>query len=117
MYNYPNYNMLSPYPQQQSAGLIRVTGMDGAKMYQLSPNSAVALFDANEDIFYIKTTDGAGFPTIRSYKFAPIDMQNQINQLQLQSALAGVVRYPNGFVYNAGNNPFCGCGTGCGCNI
>jgi hypothetical protein len=73
MYNYPNYNMLSPYPQQQSAGLIRVTGMDGAKMYQLSPNSAVALFDANEDIFYIKTTDGAGFPTIRSYKFVPID--------------------------------------------
>lgn len=43
------------------------------------------------------------------------DMQNQINALELQNALAGVVRYPNGFVYNAGNNPFCGCG-GC-CNI
>ncbi len=35
------------------------------------------------------------------------DMQNRINQLELQSQLAGVVRYPNGFVYNAGNNPFC----------
>lgn len=39
------------------------------------------------------------------------DMQNQINQLQLQNALAGVVRYPNGMMYNAGTSPFCsGCG-------
>lgn len=36
-------------------------------------------------------------------------MQNRINQLELQSQLAGVVRYPNNFVYSAGNNPFCGC--------
>lgn len=43
-------------------------------------------------------------------------MQNQINQLQLQNALQGVVRYPNGFMYSAGNNPFCGCGIGNGCN-
>ena len=38
------------------------------------------------------------------------DMQNRINQLELQNQLAGVVRYPNGFSYNAGSNPFCGCG-------
>ena len=38
------------------------------------------------------------------------DMQNRINQLELQNQLGNVVRYPNGFVYNAGNNPFCGCG-------
>ena len=37
------------------------------------------------------------------------EMQNRINQLELQNALAGVVRYPNGFVYSAGNSPFCGC--------
>ena len=37
------------------------------------------------------------------------EMQNRINQLELQSQLAGVVRYPNGFVYNAGSNPFCTC--------
>ena len=36
------------------------------------------------------------------------DMQNQINQLQLQSALCGVVRYPNVMAYNAGVSPFCG---------
>ena len=42
------------------------------------------------------------------------DMQNQINRLELQQAVAGVVRYPSQFSYNAGPSPFCG---GCGCNI
>ena len=40
------------------------------------------------------------------------DMQNRINQLELQNQLQGVVRYPNGWTYNAGNSPFCG-----GCNM
>lgn len=38
------------------------------------------------------------------------DMQNQINQLQLQQAVAGVVRYPSASTYYAGTNPFCSCG-------
>lgn len=41
------------------------------------------------------------------------DMQNQINQLQLQSALCGVVRYP---VYATNGNPFANNGGCCGCN-
>lgn len=36
------------------------------------------------------------------------DMQNQINRLELQQAMAGVVRYPSQFSYNAGPSPFCG---------
>lgn len=39
------------------------------------------------------------------------DMQNQINQLQLQQAVSGVVRYPNASTYYAGTNPFCACGS------
>ena len=41
------------------------------------------------------------------------EMQNRINQLELQNQLAGVVRYPSGYTYNAGQSPFC---NGCGCN-
>ena len=44
------------------------------------------------------------------------DMQNQINDLQLQNALSGVVRYPNGWTYNAGTSPFCNCNP-CGCQF
>ena len=36
--------------------------------------------------------------------------------LQLQNAVAGVVRYPSASTYYAGNNPFCNCG-GCGCGM
>lgn len=38
------------------------------------------------------------------------DLQNQVNALQLQNAVAGVVRYPSASTYYAGMNPFCGCG-------
>ena len=43
-------------------------------------------------------------------------LQNQVNQLQLAQAMQGVVRYPDSFAYNAGTNPFCGCGTSGCCN-
>lgn len=55
--------------QQPINGLTRVTGMDGAKAYQMPPNSVAALFDDATDIFYVKSTDGAGFPTIRTFEF------------------------------------------------
>lgn len=46
------------------------------------------------------------------------DMQNQINQLQLQAALCGVIRYPTTTSF-ATPNPFFNysCGCGCGTNI
>lgn len=62
-------------PVQPRDGLIRVTGMDGARAYQLPPNSAVALFDGGQDVFYVKTTDGAGFPTIKAFSFVPLQEQ------------------------------------------
>ena len=40
-------------------------------------------------------------------------LQNQINALQLQNAVSGVVRYPSASTYNAGTSPFCNCGCGC----
>lgn len=41
------------------------------------------------------------------------DMQNQINQLQLQNAVFGVVRYPMATTYCSGINPFAG---NCSCS-
>jgi hypothetical protein len=39
-------------------------------------------------------------------------LQGKVNQLELQSALAGVVRYPMQTTYGAGPSPFCNCGYG-----
>ena len=67
MYNAFNqpYNAFN----QQTQQLVRVNGIEGARAYQMSANSTVALFDNNEDVMYIKATDGAGFPTIRTFVF------------------------------------------------
>lgn len=70
------------YPQEQAQNLIRVNGIDGAKTYQMPANSTVALFDSNEDIMYIKTTDGAGFPSIRTFNFVEIKQNEKSSTSQ-----------------------------------
>lgn len=37
-------------------------------------------------------------------------LRDRIQTLELKEAMCGVVRYPQTFAYNAGANPFCGCG-------
>jgi hypothetical protein len=82
------YNQYNPYGvnygmqygnqfqnQQAQSNLIKVNGIEGAKAYQMNANSSVALFDANNDIFYVKNTDGAGFPTIKAFSFTPLDVE------------------------------------------
>lgn len=66
-------------PQRNQMQLIRVTGMEGAKAYRMPPNSVVPLFDADNDIMYVKSTDGAGFPTIRTFAFQPIETSENRN--------------------------------------
>lgn len=38
----------------------------------------------------------------------------RIASLEMDNRMYGVVRYPNGYTYNAGNSPFCGCNSCCG---
>ena len=63
---------MAAIPQQQPEGLIRVTGVEGARAYPVPPNSTVPLFDADRDVLYVKSTDAGGFPTIRAFTFAPM---------------------------------------------
>ena len=39
-------------------------------------------------------------------------LQGRVNQLEMQNAMCGVVKYPLASTYNAGNSPFCNCGGG-----
>lgn len=41
-------------------------------------------------------------------------LRSKVSALELQSSLCGVVRYPLSTTYNAGFNPFCSAGCGCG---
>lgn len=78
-YNQPQMMNNQPIMQQQEPiqNLIRVNGIDGAKAYQMPANSTAALFDANNDILYVKSTDGAGFPSIRTFSFTEVKEQQQ----------------------------------------
>lgn len=65
-------------PMMPPQGLIKVNGRAGADTFQIgAPNSIVALFDANDDIFYIKRTDGAGYASTEAYRFSPLAEQPQ----------------------------------------
>ena len=79
-YYNPQMNSQQFLPQIQTQNLIRVNGIEGAKAYQMSANSIVSLFDANEDIMYIKSTDGAGFPSIRTFSFTEVKEENKPSQ-------------------------------------
>lgn len=37
-------------------------------------------------------------------------LQSKVSQLELQNAMANVVKYPTAWTYNAGSSPFCNCG-------
>ena len=91
MYNYQNMPYNNPYGtfntnannymsnmqnglQGQIKSLTRVNGIEGAKAYQVMPRETVALFDGNDDIFYVKSADDGGFPTIKAYRFSEIDL-------------------------------------------
>lgn len=67
MYPYGNYG-ITPVKNEIS----KVNGIEGAKAFPMTPNSQAMMLDMNEDIFYIKVTDSANYPTIDAYKYEKI---------------------------------------------
>lgn len=65
-------------------GLVSVTGIEGARAYQLPPNSSMPLFDGNQDILYVKTTDAAGYPTVKAFRFEPMEQQIEVKPVQAE---------------------------------
>lgn len=60
----PQVSVPTPQITAQGVGedLYRVQGMDGAKRFPTRPNSRYALFDADDDVLYIKVTDQNNYP-------------------------------------------------------
>lgn len=69
---YPNLYQYQQQPYQPTNQLIRVAGIEAAKAYQMPANGTLVLFDNGSDIMYVKTTDSAGFPSIRTFAFTEI---------------------------------------------
>ena len=64
-----NINGFSP-AMMSGAQLNKTKGIEGARAFQTGMNSTVAIFDENEDVFYIKTTDSFGnIMSLRKFNF------------------------------------------------
>lgn len=55
---------------QPNTNMTFVNGIEGAKGFQLSPNSSVLLLDADNPKFYVKSTDNFGIAKLVSYTFS-----------------------------------------------
>ena len=68
--NYQSYPQSFPqaYNRQE---VVRVNGKNGAEAYVMSPNSSVLLLDETAPLVWLKTTDGAGYPSLTPYTITP----------------------------------------------
>lgn len=60
-----------PYYFQQHYEIVRVNGRPGAEAFQMAPNSQTLLLDETAPIVWLKTTDGAGYPSLTAYEITP----------------------------------------------
>ena len=79
-YNY-GYPMAYPNLYQKQTdlnnGITWVQGLEGAKAYQMNPNSNVLLMDSeNEGVFYIKVTDNIGMADLRVFHYTEVAQQD-----------------------------------------
>ena len=87
-------------PQQQTQ-VVRVSGENGAKAYQMGANSSALLLDESGSMVWLKTTDGAGFPTISAYDITPHKATPAPDYVSLESRIERLEMIVNG---NTGNN-------------
>ena len=55
--------VLTPTPPTPSSSFVWVQGEAGAKSYPVAPGNRVALFDSENPVVYIKSTDSTGRPS------------------------------------------------------
>ena len=70
-----------------------VQGLEGAKAYQIYPNSSVILMDSeNDNTMYIKTSDHVGISKIRTFKYEEIEetQKNYVTREEVLEMLKGV---------------------------
>lgn len=66
-----NVPQMQPTPQVNQ-GLLWVQGEAGAKSYLVAPNTTVLLMDSESQRFYLKSTDGAGMPSMKIFEYSEV---------------------------------------------
>lgn len=69
-YNYYPYNAPNALATQQNVGptsIIWVKGAGEAAAYPVAPNNAVALWDSDAPVIYLKQADASGRPVVKAF--------------------------------------------------
>jgi hypothetical protein len=96
MYNtYPNpqynpqYNPFNYNPiQQQKMDIVKVNGENGARAFQMPPNSNTLLLDESAPIVWLAQTDGAGYKTVTPYTITPYKPEPPVDVKSLEERIS-----------------------------
>ena len=69
--NYMPIGQQTPGVMAQQMQVVRVNGENGARAFQMGPNSSALLLDESGTIVWLATSDGAGYRTVSAYDIAP----------------------------------------------
>ena len=95
MNNFPySYGQMYQRPPMNN-GITWVQGIEGAKAFQMAPNSNAILMDSeNDGKFYIKVSDNVGMCSLRKFKYeeetntsTQVDMSNYVTRQELEDAI------------------------------
>lgn len=76
-----------PQPPQQNAGngILWVQGEAGAKSYLVAPNASVLLMDSEGQRFYLKSVDGNGMPTMKTFEYTEVSQKPAQNAVPVEN--------------------------------
>lgn len=93
-------NMFNPYAPsnpymnqfqqqtQQKQGIIHVTGENGARAFQMAPNTDALMLDDTAPIVWLAQTDSAGYKTITPYSITPYKPDPPVDVKALEMRIA-----------------------------
>ena len=97
-----------PFPMwgqsQQRQEIVRVNGENGAKTYQLPPNSSALLLDESAPLVWLVQTDGAGYKTAVPYTITPYQAQPAPDLNSLEERIQRLEDLINGKKPDAGRS-------------
>ena len=78
----PNYGYVpyNNYPQQRQNTYAFVSGLEGAKNYQVAANQSILLMDSEQQACYLKTSNALGQATLRCFKLIEVKEEELVKK-------------------------------------
>lgn len=80
---------MNPY-LNPSMQIVQVSGENGARAFQMPPNSSTLLLDNTDSIVWLVQTDGAGYKTVTPYTITPYIPEPPIDVKSLEERIAAL---------------------------